>query len=137
MPGGVFLKKTTGDVAQVLQSAPRTKKAKQWAEDYNMPMLASFTLKKYEEGPASGLGLYWCQKCQLLYDIWANQPDVDYEFRAGCPCSERARRPRVVLGEVPRRAPSLAEVGGDQSDLPQEVSVVRSVEGCLGDSALA
>eukprot|EP00974_Lingulodinium_polyedra_P063857 6166673-Lingulodinium_polyedra.AAC.1 len=68
MPGGAFMARTKGEVAQVLQAAPRTKGAKAWAEKYMMPKLASFILRKYGEGPASSLALWWCQKMQFLYD---------------------------------------------------------------------
>eukprot|EP00974_Lingulodinium_polyedra_P033251 3198093-Lingulodinium_polyedra.AAC.1 len=37
MPGGSFLYKTQGEVAMVLQAAPRTKEAKGWCEHYHTP----------------------------------------------------------------------------------------------------
>ena len=50
MPGGAFLERTKGEVAQVLQAAPRTKGAQAWAKQYSLPALASFTLANYGEG---------------------------------------------------------------------------------------
>ena len=80
MPGGPFMWKRHGEVAQVLQASPRRKSSLAWAQKYHMSMLASFTLSKYTDKVASALALYWCAKCQFLFDIWCNQADPEYEY---------------------------------------------------------
>ena len=47
---------------------------------YMLPKLASFTLSKYGEGPASSLALFWCRKLQFLYDVWCSQEKEGYEY---------------------------------------------------------
>ena len=63
MPGGAFMQKTKGQVAYVLQAEARTKGAKEWVAAYMLPKLASFTLSKYGEGPASSLAISGAGKC--------------------------------------------------------------------------
>ena len=81
MPGGKFLYSVHGNVAEVLQAAPRTQKAKVWCEQYGTPRLASFTLSKYGENVASALALFWCRKMQFLLALWEHQDDMDYVYR--------------------------------------------------------
>eukprot|EP00974_Lingulodinium_polyedra_P044238 4244957-Lingulodinium_polyedra.AAC.1 len=82
MPGGKFLMERTGEVAQVIEAQARGQLTKEWVLKYNLPKLASFTIRKYGEPMASALALYWCHKMQTLYNIWKDQSDSDYIFKA-------------------------------------------------------
>ena len=77
---GAFMMRRHGEVVQVIQAAPRGRRGIDFVDTYNLPKLASCTIRLYSEVVASSLAQFWCKKLQFLFYMWANHEEDDYIF---------------------------------------------------------
>jgi len=90
-----------------------------WCKSHKMNSLASFSLSKYGEGPASTLAVEWCRRMQHFFDLWLNSPGEDYHFSASDMDSYVPTEAFIKLTDtIPHSHPAWARVVAIKALLP-------------------
>ena len=75
--GGQWTKVNTGSVADSIRGMASGQAAVSWCVRFGLPSTKTFAYKKYTEGLANELALFWCRRMQHFYSSWLDADERD------------------------------------------------------------